>query len=190
MSAATLGAFAFTIAPALAANGDSTAWHEVEVKSNAELELSGSTSEKITLTPSATGTAVSSTAGSLDVKANQAWKLQWQAVQLEYTDVSTTAAAGTFLTASGFGATVANASLAYKGTNAAASNPNEWSAQLAYGGVQTPAFTALTTALTTIQTGTATSDATLTPTYSADIDASLTNGTYYGTIYYKLTAGV
>jgi hypothetical protein len=158
------------------------------VYSGAEMELSGSISSEITLEPSATGGADSAAAGALNVKSNQAWKLQWQAVEDVYTAKSQVGAGGTYLTGSGFGATVANASLAYKGTNAAASNPNEWSAELAYGGTQTPAFSPLTTALTTIQTGTATSNATLTPTYSADIDASLTTGTYYGTIFYKLSA--
>jgi hypothetical protein len=182
-----LGAFAFTAAPAFAAS-TTEGWHEVVVTTSQELTLTGSKSEEITVTPTATGGADSEAGGALGVRANVGWKLQWQAVQEEYTDESTVAATGTYLTATGFGTTATNAALAYQGTNAEASGDNVWSAQLVAAGTnQTLAFTALTTALGTIQTGTATTNASLTPTYSADVDATLTSGTYYGTIYYKLS---
>jgi hypothetical protein len=169
-------------------------WHEVEVTTAQELTLAGTTSEKTTLSPSVTGLADIEAAGALGVRANIAWKLQWQAVTGHYNPTSpatpsTTGANGTYLTTSGFGAAAANASLQYSGTNTDASGTNVWSAKLATtGDNQTLGFTALQTSLQTIWTGTATTDASLTPTYSADIDSTLTNATYYGTIYYKLTS--
>jgi hypothetical protein len=182
-----LGAFAFTAAPAFAASAVE-GWHEVEVTTSQELTLTGAKAEKTTLAPTATGGADSEDAGELGVRANVAWKIQWQAVQDHFGAESTTAGAGTYLTKTGFGAAATNASLSYQGTNAEATGANIWSAELAATGTnQTLAFSALTTSLTTIMTGTATEDAELAPTYSADVDATLTSGTYYGTIYYKLT---
>ena len=180
-----LGVAAITAAPTFAAT---EAWQEVQVTTTEELVLTGGLSDETVLSPTATGGAVSNAASALSVRGNVAWKLQWQAVDDEYTDESTTAAGGTFLTATGFGATAANASLAYQGTNAVASGTNVWSAQLAATGTgNTLTFTALPPTAATIWTGSSTIDSALTPTYSADIDSTLNHGTYYGTIYYTLS---
>lgn len=179
------GAVAMIATPSFAAT---EGWQQVTVTTTEELVLTGGLSTETTLAPQAVGGADSEAAGALGVRSNVAWQLQWQAVTDEYTDESTTAADGTFLTATGFGLTAANASLAYQGTNAVATGANVWSAQLAAAGAgNTLAFTALSDSLATIWTGTATVDSELTPTYSADIDATLNDGTYYGTIYYVLS---
>jgi hypothetical protein len=188
---AVLGVVAASAVPAFADVDNTTAWHEVNVTTTQELVFTGSQSGQTVLDPSATGGADSEPAGPLAVRANVAWKVQWLAVSGALATESTTpaGAGNTFLTTTGFGATAANASLSYLGTNAVAAGPNVWSAQLVTtGDNQTLAFTALPgDTAATIWSGTATQDASLTPTYSADIDATLTNATYYGTIYYKLS---
>lgn len=180
------GAAALAVTPTFAATDG---WQQITVTTSQELVLTGGLSTDTTLSPLANGGADSQTAGSLGVRANVDWKLQWQAVEDDYLTESTTAASGTFLTATGFDVTAPNAAIAYQGTNAVASGANVWSAQLAAtGSGQTLAFAALTPALGTIWTGSSTVNAELTPTYSADIDATLNNGTYFGTIYYTLSA--
>jgi hypothetical protein len=185
-----LGAFAFTAAPVFAANDGTQAWHEVEVATTSELALTGSVSTEVKLAPTTTGSADSKAAGPLGVRANVAWKVQWIPVGGLYTAESTTPVPYTYLTATGFSTVVANAALTYQGTNAVASGSNVWSAQLASTGTgQTLSFVALPSTNTpvTILSGTSTADTELTATYSADIDATLNAGTYYGTIYYKLS---
>jgi hypothetical protein len=183
-----LGVFAAVgVAPTRAVT---TGWQEVEVTVEEELILGGTPSSTTELTPTVSGGVASANGGVMTVTSNSSdgWKLQWQAVTGAQAGVSTTAAPGTVLGASGFAAAGATG-YTYSGANAAASTTgNNWSAQIATGGSgATLAFTALSPTASTIVTGTSTSTATITPTYSAHTDGSVDEGTYYGTIYYNLT---
>lgn len=171
-------------APTFAAT---TGWQEVQVTVNSTVELSGSTSSETSLSPTVSGGVVSDAAGALSIRSNVNWKLQYQAVAGEYTDAGTTAGAGTFLDTTGFG----TAGYEYAGADATAlATKPSWGATFAVGGTGgTKAVTALTTAgLTNVATGVPTAEATVTPTYSAHTDTSIAPGTFYGTIYYSLSA--
>jgi len=186
-----LGVVAGVAAPAFADISGTTSWQEVSVTTAEEMMFTGPDDDEYALTVTPSSPSDYTTGGPLVVHANGAWKIQWQAVTGHFDDTSTTAAGGTHLTASGFGANVANASVPYKGANTTAATANEWSAVLAVTGTNANlGFNALSTSAATVATGTATEDGTLTPTYSVTANATLTQGTYYGTIYYKLSGNV
>jgi hypothetical protein len=184
---AVLGIAAITAAPTFAAVGDVEAWHKVLVTAAQELELSGSTSTTVTLSPTPSGSAVSAVAGALNVDANINWKLQWQAVTGDLAAASTTGAAGTNLGATGFAAT---GGYSYAGANTAATTGNTWGAVFTNGGTETVSGTpaALSATLSTVYTGVPTNSNTVTATYSAHTDGTVAAGSYYGVIYYVLSA--
>jgi len=177
-----VSSFALLVVPTFAA---STAWHQVTVTPDTELILGGSNSSNTVLGPTITSND-SEAAGALSVKSTVAWQVDWQAVTGAVGATSTSAAPGTNLGASGF---AASAGYSYAGLTAGTAGAgNTWGATIASSGGTVEVSYGLTVGLTTIVTGTATSSATITPTYSASTDGTLGTSTYYGTIYYVLSA--
>jgi len=161
------------------------AWHQVTVTPGQELILGGSTSSTVPLSPSITSID-SGAPTALTVKATQPWKIEWQAVTGDLAAVSTTGALGVRLGTSGF---TDSGGYAYAGSQTTATaGADQWGAVLAASGGTLATTPTLTTSLSTAMTGTATSSATLTPTYSAGTSGALGMTSYYGTIYYVLSA--
>ena len=179
-----VSSFALLVVPTFAAT---TSWHQVTVTPGQELILGGNTSSNTTLSPTIT-TPASDAAGAMSVQSTVAWKIQWQAVQGPYTPTpGTTAAIGTNLGTAGFTDT---GGYAYAGSQTAATTGNTWGVVLAVANGASLAATPTLdfAALSDAATGSSTVSATLTPTYSASTTGSLGNTSYYGTIYYVLSA--
>jgi hypothetical protein len=196
--AVSVGSFAMLSAPIFAApspNNVNDAWHQVTVTPSTELILGGSAIEDVELNP--TITDIDSASGAeLTVKSSIAWDLEWQAVKGEYSDEVITgstdvfdspddlAPGGTNLGTSGF---TGSGGYAYAGAQTEASiGVNNWGVVL--DSTDLTSDPALSISLSPVASGSATSNGSITSTYSAGTNGSLGQTTYYGTIYFVLSA--
>lgn len=197
--ATAVSAFAVLAVPAFAANDPMPGWQKVMVQATDELILGGADNEQVMLRPEITQNATNGTKG-MTVDSTEDWELEWQAVtgDIAWTTTvdpddtpasSTTGAAGTYLTKTGFG----TAGYEYVGLHTAIGadgSGNKWGVSVATSGVLGDPLDSnsygLTTALTLLASGTA-GHSTVTPTYAASTDGQLGEGTFFGVIYFLLS---
>lgn len=178
-----LGFFVVFVMPTFA--DESSGDHDVNVIALDELILGGSSTVNVTLNPTISAND-SKAAGALSIQATKNWKLEWRAVTGNVSAQSIVGATGTNLGTAGF---TNSGGYAYAGSQTAATvGTNTWGVILAVTGGSLAPTPTLSTSLSVAVTGGPTVVATLTPTFSAGTNGALGVTTYYGTIYFVLSA--